>query len=469
MKKFLVPLILILIALPVRLYKLNTPLADWHSWRQADTAAVTRRFVQDGINLLYPKYDDLSSIPSGIDNPEGYRMVEFPFVNALIASTYQLFAPLSLNIVEFSRLFSILFSLGSVLLLYYLISYISSRRLGFLSAFIFAILPFNIFYSRVVLPEPALIFFTLLSLYLFAKQKLLFSSLALALALLLKPTVLIIYGPMFLYLVIKNKSKPIIQYTKYYILYTVIAFLPLLAWRLWISQFPAGIPNFAWLLNSTAIRFRPAWFRWLFADRLGRLILGYWGLIPFGLGLIIKAKDKAFYFAGLFGSLLYLIIFATGNVTHDYYQIVLIPIISIFVALGLEFLLTAPKKYFSRPVAYCLFFITLSTMLAFSWFHIRDFYNINNPAIVEAGQYLDQNFPTNIKVIAPYGGDTAFLFQTNRQGWPIGGDLSRKIDLGATHYLTVNLDDEFNQLNNSCTDIYQTNTFALIDLKSCDL
>lgn len=468
MRKFLVPLILILIALPVRLYKLTTPLADWHSWRQADTAAVTRRFVQDGIDLLHPKYDDLSSIPSGIDNPEGYRMVEFPFVNALIASTYRLLQP-EIGLVGFARLFSIAFSLGSVLLLYYLVSYLSSRRLGFLSALVFAILPFNIFYSRVVLPEPALIFFTLLSLYLFAKQKLLFSSLALALALLLKPTILIIYGPMFLYLAIKNKSKPIIQYTKYYIIYTIIALAPLLIWRLWIRQFPAGIPNFAWLLNSTAIRFRPAWFRWLFADRLGRLILGYWGLIPFGLGLIIKAKNKAFYFAGLFGSLLYLIIFATGNVTHDYYQIVLIPIISIFVALGLEFLLNAPKNLFPLVTRYSLLLTCATGAIAFSWFHIRDFYNINNPAIVEAGQYLDQNLPSNIKVIAPYGGDTAFLYQTNRQGWPIGGDISHKIDLGATHYLTVNLDDEFNQLNSSCTDIYQTNSFALINLASCNL
>ena len=467
MKKILIPAILLLIALLPRLYKLNTPLADWHSWRQADTAAVTRNFAQDGIDLLHPKYDDLSSIPSGIDNPEGYRMVEFPFVNALIASSYSLLK-CGIGLVAYSRLFSIAFSLGSTLLLYYLVSHLSGRRLGFLSALVFALLPFNIFYSRVVLPEPALIFFTLLALYLFAKQKLLFSSLALALALLLKPTILIIYGPMFLYLSLKHKKKN----SKFLILNSIFwlsALVPIILWRLWIRQFPAGIPNFTWLLNSTAIRFRPAWFRWLFADRLGRLILGYWGLIPFGLGLIIKAKNKAFYFAGLFGSLLYLIIFATGNVTHDYYQIILIPIISIFTAFGLEFFLTAPRKYFSRPIAYCLFAVVSLAMLAFSWFHIRDFYNINNPAIVEAGQYVDQNIPSNAKVIAPYGGDTAFLFQTNRQGWPIGNDLNRKIDLGATHFLTVNFDDEFNQLNYSCTDIYQTNTFALIDLKSCDL
>src|SRR3989344_4354827 len=76
----------------VRLYKINNPVADWHSWRQADTAAVTRNYVNDGMDLLLPKYDDISSIQSRIFNPQGYRMVEFPIYNAIsavIAGTFQ--------------------------------------------------------------------------------------------------------------------------------------------------------------------------------------------------------------------------------------------------------------------------------------------------------------------------------------------------------------------------------------------
>ena len=38
----------------VRLYKINNPIADWHSWRQADTSAVTRNYVKYGINLFFP-------------------------------------------------------------------------------------------------------------------------------------------------------------------------------------------------------------------------------------------------------------------------------------------------------------------------------------------------------------------------------------------------------------------------------
>ena len=65
----------------VRLYKINNPIADWHSWRQADTSSVTRTFVDKGLNLLYPKYHDVSGIQTGYLNPEGYRFVEFPVFN----------------------------------------------------------------------------------------------------------------------------------------------------------------------------------------------------------------------------------------------------------------------------------------------------------------------------------------------------------------------------------------------------
>ena len=34
--------LILVLGLIVRLYKLNTPLADWHSWRQVDTASVAR-------------------------------------------------------------------------------------------------------------------------------------------------------------------------------------------------------------------------------------------------------------------------------------------------------------------------------------------------------------------------------------------------------------------------------------------
>src|SRR5438309_12010707 len=87
MKKFeIFALALVLcIALFCRLYKISRPIADWHSWRQADTAAVSRNFIKEGFNPFIPKYDDMSTQANGLDNPQRYRFVEFPIYNSLVA------------------------------------------------------------------------------------------------------------------------------------------------------------------------------------------------------------------------------------------------------------------------------------------------------------------------------------------------------------------------------------------------
>ena len=459
MKHWFILIPLIILAAAVRLYRLDTPLADWHSWRQVDTAAVTRRYVAEGIDLLRPRYDDLSSIPSGRDNPQGYRMVEFPFTNGLTAWAYQVIpGAQTLEIHVFSRLVSILFSLGSLVFLYLLVHRLSGPLEAAITAAVFALLPYNIFFSRTVLPEVPLVFFSLGMLYFSIRRQIWLATIFAALALLLKPYAAFLFLPL-AYLAYRQR--------RYYYLFILFSVIPLLLWRQWIQQFPEGIPAFTWLLNGNGIRFKGAWFRWLFADRLSRLILGYFGLIPLALGIIQKPGTKSgwFFHAWALGILAYLTVFATGNVQHDYYQVIAIPIISIFVAKGIIFLLNPPAQI-SRPIGYSLLAISCIFALAFGWFHIRDYFNINHPEIIAAGQAADKLLPATARVIAPYMGDTALLYQTNRQGWPIGGNIPDKIKLGATHYITTTFDDEAKTLAREYPIINQTDSFLIIELTS---
>ncbi len=56
--------------------------------------------------------------------------------------------------------------------------------------------------------------------------------------------------------------------------------------------------------------------------------MGSWGLILFGIGLIIKGKKKeAIFYSWLAGIFAFLVIFAGGNVRHDYYQVLAVPVI----------------------------------------------------------------------------------------------------------------------------------------------
>jgi len=156
MKEKVVLFLIIIIAFSVRLWRIDTPLADWHSWRQADTSAVSRNFVKNGIDLLHPRFDDLSNVASGVDNPEGWRFVEFPVYNALQALTFKSFGFFSLEV--WGRLVSIFFSLGSLVFIYFLVRKYLGGLTALFSVFFFAFLPYSIYYSRVILPEPATVF-----------------------------------------------------------------------------------------------------------------------------------------------------------------------------------------------------------------------------------------------------------------------------------------------------------------------
>lgn len=251
-------------------------------------------------------------------------------------------------------------------------------------------------------------------------------------------------------------------------IYSITALLLFVWWRWWISQFPEGIPANMWLLNGDGIRFKGAWFYWLFAERIGKLILGYWGVVFLGLGILgSTGKSGKFYYFWLGGILAYLAVVATGNVRHDYYQILIVPVVCIFAAKGILFLLTAAKQVFNRTICYLLFAVCFLFMEAFGWYQIRDFFNINHPEIVEAGRAVEILSQSKDKVIAPYSGDTAFLYQTNRKGWPIGGNIEDKIKKGAKYYVSVNFDEEGKYLTEKCQLMQERQKFFVINLQNC--
>jgi len=481
-KNYLLLSIIVILGLTVRLYRIDFPLADWHSWRQVDTAGLTREFVKNGIDLLHPRYMDISSIPSGLFNPEGYRMVEFPFINGLTAGIVQIMRQAEIfndwtEIVMVERIVSVIFSLGSIIGIYFLVKEIIDEKIALVAAAVMAFLPFNIYYSRAVLPEPKLVFFSLFA-SLFAYRFIqkgkwkdwFFWIITGILATLLKPMWLLVFGPALIWTAVKVRKDGIFNFNwgLRFVIGWIAVLTPFFLWRGWIAQFPSGIPASDWLFNAGGLRWRPAWFRWLLADRLGRLILGYWGMIPFGLGVIVLSgkKEDWFFHWWLLGGLIYLSVFATGNVTHDYYQVILVPVIAVIVAKGLYFLWNSPVGI-SRFMARILLPIVSILAISFSWFYIRDYFNINHPEIVEAGQAADKILPVETKIVAPYGGDTAFLYQTNRQGWPVGGAIDDKISLGATHYISVNFDGETTLLMDKCQFLLKTDKYVIVDLKTC--
>ena len=434
----------------LRLYKFNNPVADWHSWRQADTSAVSRNFIKYGFDVLYPRFDDLSNVPSNyFDNPNGYRFVEFPIYNVAQAGLFKLFGYFTIE--QWGRLVSIFSSLLASFFLYLIVKKHQSTLAGLLAFFFFTLLPYNIYYGRTILPDAMMLTTLLGGIYFFdlwlEKDKririydfrFILSLIFIIVAVLLKPFTLFFTLPI-IYLAISKFGFSFLKKWQFW-LFLIISVLPFILWRIWMLPYPEGIPRSDWLFNAGHIRFKGAFFSWIFEKRISILILGSWGLPLFILGLLhkIKIKDYLFFLSFLISSLLYIFVIAGGNVQHDYYQIPIIPSLIIFLALGSEYLLKLNNSFLRKSAGILIFVICSLFMLAFSWLSIRAYYNINNPAIVRAGQAVNSLIPPNAKVIAPYDGDTSFLYQINRQGWAsFEKELPKMIKMGADFLVIVN-------------------------------
>lgn len=434
---FIVLLVIVMGGFLVRTYRIDNPIADWHSWRQADTAAVTRNFFKFGVDVLHPRYDDLSAVSERGDNPQGYRFVEFPIFNLI---HYTLTALFPFKPLEYwGRMTSILASLMSAVFIYLIVKNHSSQKTALLASFLYLFLPYNIYFTRVILPDPLMVTFFLAALYAHDTRHKIASVVLGSLAILIKPVAIFFLLP--------------ILFSNFWWGLTML--LPFGLWRLWSFFYPEGVPASLWLLNGNGIRFKGAFFEWIFGERLGSLILGKWGVFPFVLGV----SSMSVFWSWVVGALLYLFTFATGNVQHDYYQIPIIPIVVILIALGsAQFATTLYKK---AIVLVCLLF-----MLAFGWYQIRGDYQINNWSIVHAGQAADKLLPKDAVVIAPYNGDTAFLYQTNRRGFafvvlPIPEMIQR---YNVSYYISVNYDDQTNAIMKQYTVVEKTPEYVIVKL-----
>lgn len=466
--EWLLLLVIILLGVWLRTYRLDTPLADWHSWRQADTAAVARNFVQENFNLLYPQSDSFWSLSLGqLPNPHRYFMNEFPLYNASVAVLYRYFG---INHV-YGRMVSIAISMIGAFYLYLLVKKLLGFGYAITSLLYYSLLPFNIYYNRVFMPDPSFAAFSIITLYCCVcwvenrrVSHALFMSLTFAIATLIKPYAVFMAIPM-IYWVIRNRGLEIFRHKTTY-LYALGAILPLVLWRYHLSLHPEGSFATGWLLNEGNIRFTGAFFRWLIFDRLNRLIFATGGFVLLMVGLFTAhlKKNASLFFVWTLAIFFYFTIFAKGNINHDYYQLPIVAPGVVLSVIGASQLINLAKTRLSRWLNGSLVLSLFALSLAFGWFEVRGFFNINNPAIVAAGEAVDRLLPKDAIVIAPYQGDPAFLYQTNRHGWPIGGNIQEKMRDGATHYVTTSRDQEYNDLKAKYGVLYENDLYSIIKL-----
>ncbi|HSW75708.1 MAG TPA: hypothetical protein VLG50_01580, partial [Candidatus Saccharimonadales bacterium] len=171
-----------------------------------------------------------------------------------------------------------------------------------------------------------------------------------------------------------------------------------------------------------------------------------------------------FFSSFLLSSLIYVCVFATGNVQHDYYQILIMPSLSIFFAIGSYYLYSFSYK--KLPIGKVVLTISLFSLFWFGWMQVKDYFNINNRSMIAAGKAVDRLTPKNAKVIANYNGDTSFLYQTNRQGWAsMQNPIPEMIQKGADYLILLDPSNDDINFGRDYKIVEKTPQYVIFDLR----
>lgn len=466
-------LIVTVLTILFRTYKVNTPLVEYHSWRQADTLAVARNLTRNGFDLLHPKYDDISKLQSGLENPNGYRMVEFPLYNALVALVSMAFS--FLPIEQVGRWVNILFSVISAIAIFEILRKSKGLISAWIATVIFAVFPFFVFYTRAALPETLAITFILTSTWISSNNtknyflKVTVSFILFGLAVLVKPTA-IFYGlvPFGLLALDKpfKRSK-----SASLIVATIVSLVPLAIWRMYIQNFPEGIPSSEWLftyINTQRglepIFFKPAFFRWIFFERINLIILGSYSFAIASMGLLSGTKKHVHYLMAL-ASAIYLFTFQGGNVQHEYYQVLILPTLAILVGVGSEHIIKSQKNIYVSWLAGLVITLLLMASWLASYDKVRHYYYSLSDIPQFAKIVRDLTDP-NDKIVVDTQGDTTALFAFDRKGSPaMIGNPDELRQLGYSYVFTYAQETAQNLITNDKLKIvFRNNRFALLKL-----
>ena len=319
-------LVVFILSIIVRLININKPIIGINTWRQADTAAMAKNFVEYDFNILHPQIDWAGIPPAKVES-------EFQLYTFITAVFYQIFG---INVL-IPRILSIIFSLFSMWFLYLLIRKYSDEKIAFWSILIYSFLPFNILFSNQIQPEPMMLMSITGGIWFFvewleSKNKIYFfsSMLLITIACLLKITSLHV-GILLFYLSWKKYHYKIFLKPKI-VLYALFVLLLTGGWYFYahLIKQETGLTFGIWEYGEDK------WGNWALVGSLN-----FWNSIIFNsiaskhltwigfpifiYGLFMKRREgDSFFDMWLLAAFVYLIIVAKGNYVHAYYQFPLI-------------------------------------------------------------------------------------------------------------------------------------------------
>jgi 4-amino-4-deoxy-L-arabinose transferase-like glycosyltransferase len=387
-----------------------------HDWRQCDTAYYIWDFYQNGIDLLHPavcwmgKSDALA--------------LEFPLPEAVVALGYRIFG----ESMFVARLIFLFFFAGALYYFYKITCLLFGEQLARWATLVYLALPLSIFYSRavhidfaVVLLAHAMLYYYLVGVEKRSWKFLLLSSVAAALAFVVKaPYAFYFLLPMVFFAIQRKAFWWVVRFGGFYLL----ALGLFLLWRHHVNVINGAAPNWDYILHYRKMTQSAHWYFGSWQQRLSLYswktlfqrgvleVAGIGGIVFFILGWrnLNQLTNWRFLLFWMLGLVAYVLIFFNLNFVHNYYQIPLLAPLAIICAKGLQ---TKPK------MLYWFFGLLVATNVTYTEIC---YFKVSNEHL-EIGQLIQQNTPGSALVIVTYQNmdcrNPKILYRARRRGWSV--------------------------------------------------
>ena len=431
-------------ALVVRLIGIDQPFIDPWSWRQSDVAAIARNYYENGFDFVRPQID-------WAGNERGFVGTEFPILPFLAALLDK-----SAGVQEWvGRIQGVLLFVAGLPFFFGLARRIFGNVVGLWATFFYAFAPLSIVASRAFMPDVPSLSLAIIGLYFFLRWVeeeglgwLIWSALSVALALLIKlPTATI--GAPILYLAVAASLRrgaagsttiPSARDHGYSADGAVETAAPgkktVLRWEVWLFGAVTLIPSAIWYWHAHGIAerfyphhffgaggFRVMGFGWYW-EIVRQTVFSSLTLVLFTLAIIgavvaPRGRRTRLFHWWLGAMVLFIIVVGYGN-RHQWYQLPLVPIASVFAGCACAWI--AARAQFSRQLLAAGAALLIASFALSSFYCVQPLLRPAAASLRDLGLELHEATTPNALIIAATEGDPTVFYYAHRKGWHFLGD-----------------------------------------------
>jgi hypothetical protein len=450
----------------IRLLTINTPSLEWTAWKEIDYLTISQNFWKNGFNILQPEV----TWPA---EPPRVTEMELPLVPYISAIIYQIFGygPLT------ARAVTLLAWIVVLIYVYKIAKKEFNPFIGLLAALAAGVLPLYHPFNRLLFTEPTMIAMSVISIYYMVewtddpnRRNWILAVISLSLTFSLKLETLYLLLP-FSWIVFRKYQWKIAQYKGFILLMLSSIVLPIIWYAYAYYLETTGAHLFGIFKGHDKSQFSTLlldfrWYRTMAGRVINGILGGFYGFGLFGLGfltLLLKRKGSLFiaYFIAV---AIYFGLIAEGQIDAPYRQLPIIPVVSVFVAFGVQTVIIGVLTVFdlyrnsNRPSRFTPLLTISASFLLVLLIPIQRFDEVLSadfPAHTdrwELAQEIRKTADTdsklvvvgeNSKHVGGYDLSPVLFYYSELQGWSLTperwtlNDIEKLRDKGATHLVFI--------------------------------